>query len=107
MRCSQLRITSEIIDLILAGADALKHFTREIGSQLQGTNAGAPILVPTRQIIARVRSSLRGEPPEAADSLEGVERSQTAGGPSARLAKTSELAAERKFRQSRSWRSES
>jgi two-component system chemotaxis sensor kinase CheA len=100
VRCSQLRITSEIIDLILAGADALKHFTREIGSQLQGTNAGAPILVPTRQIIARVRSSLRGEPPEAADSLEGVERSQTAGGSSARLAKTSELAAEPKVRQS-------
>jgi two-component system, chemotaxis family, sensor kinase CheA len=100
VRCSQLRITSEIIDLILAGADALKHFTREIGSQLQGTNAGAPILVPTRQIIARVRSSLRGEPPEAADSLEGVERSQKAGGSSARLAKTSELAAERKVRQS-------
>ena len=100
VRCSQLRITSEIIDLILAGADALKHFTREIGSQLQGTTAGAPILVPTRQIIARVRSSLRGEPPEAADSLEGVERSQTAGGSSARLAKTSELAAERKVRQS-------
>ena len=72
VRCSELRITSEIIDLILAGADALKHFTREIGSQLQGTNAGAPILVPTRQIIARVQSSLRGEPPpEAADSLEG------------------------------------
>ena len=100
VRCSQLRITSEIIDLILAGADALKHFTREIGSQLQGTNAGAPILVPTRQIIARVRSSLRGEPPEAADSLEGVERSQTAGGSSARLAKTSELAAEPKVRHS-------
>ena len=100
VRCSQLRITSEIIDLILAGADALKHFTREIGSQLQGTNAGAPILVPTRQIIARVRSYLRGEPPKAADSLEGVERSQTAGGSSARLAKTSELAAEPKVRQS-------
>ena len=56
VRCSRLRITSEIIDLILAGADALKQFTREIGAQLQGTNAGAPILVPTQQIIARVKS---------------------------------------------------
>ena len=62
VRCSRLRITSEIIDLILAGADALKRFTREIGAQLQGTNAGAPILVPTQQIIARVKSVLRGEP---------------------------------------------
>src|SRR5262249_13488532 len=76
VRRSELLITSEIIDLILAGTDALKHFTREVGEQLQGTNAGVPILVPTRQIIARVRSSLRGESsPEAADPLEGIERS--------------------------------
>jgi two-component system, chemotaxis family, sensor kinase CheA len=101
VRCSELPITSEIIDLILAGADALKHFTREIGSQLQGTNAGAPILVPTRQIMARVQSSLRGEPPpEVADSLEGMERSQTAGASPAPMTKTSVLAAEPKVRQS-------
>ena len=101
VRCSQLRITSEIIDLILAGADALKHFTREIGSQLQGTNAGAPILVPTRQIIARVQSSLRGERRRKLRTpLRVWSASQTAGGSSARLAKTSELAAEPKVRQS-------
>jgi len=95
VRRSELRITSEIIDLILAGADALTHFTRKIGSQLQGTNSGAPIFVPTRQIIARVQSFLRGEPPpEALDSLEGVGPSQTAGTSSAPTAKTSELAAE-------------
>jgi two-component system chemotaxis sensor kinase CheA len=71
VRCSRLRITSEIIDLILAGADALKRFTREIGAQLQGTNAGAPILVPTQQIITRVKSALRGEPlPNAAPVTE-------------------------------------
>ena len=99
VRCSELRITSEIIDLILAGADALKHFTHEIGSQLQGTNAGAQILVPTRQIIARVQCSLRGvPPPQTADSLEGAERSQTAS--SAPMAKTSELAAEPRVRHS-------
>ena len=62
VRRSELRITSEIIDLILAGADALKHFTREIGAQLEGANAGVPILVPTRHIIARLQSVLRGEP---------------------------------------------
>lgn len=101
VRRSELRITPEIIDLILAGADALTHFTREIGSQLQGTNSGAPIFVPTRQIIARVQSSLRGEPPpEAADSLESVEPSQTAGTSSAPTAKTLELAAEPRVRQS-------
>ena len=84
VRCSRLRITSEIIDLILAGADALKRFTREIGAQLQGTNAGAPILVPTQQIIARVKSALRGESlPKAAPVTESgvdpLEASQSVG----------------------------
>ena len=72
LRCSRLSINSEIIDLILAGADALKRFTREIGAQLQGTGAGTPILVPTRQIIARVRSALRGEPLPKAGSVSEV-----------------------------------
>src|SRR6185369_4544725 len=36
VRRSGLSITAEIIDLILAGVDSLKHFTREIGDQLQG-----------------------------------------------------------------------
>jgi two-component system chemotaxis sensor kinase CheA len=48
VRRSELHVTSEIINLILAGADALKHFTREIGAQIQGVNPGAPILVPTQ-----------------------------------------------------------
>src|SRR6476646_11343210 len=101
VRRSELRITPEIIDLILAGADALTHFTREIGSQLQGTNSGVPIFTPTREIIARVQSFLRGEPPpEAADSLDSIEPSQTAGTSSAPTAKTLELAAEPRVRQS-------
>ena len=84
VRCSRLHITSEIIDLILAGADALKRFTREIGAQLQGTNAGAPILVPTKQIVARVKSALRSEPLPKAASVTGggvnpVKASQAAG----------------------------
>ena len=66
VRRSELSITSEIIDLILAGGDALKHFTREIGAQLQGVNPGAPIVVPTRQLRQRVRATLAGEPPPAA-----------------------------------------
>jgi two-component system chemotaxis sensor kinase CheA len=79
VRCSRLHITSEIIDVILAGADALKRFTREIGAQLQGTNAGAPILVPTKQVVARVKSALRGEPlPKTASVTDGG-ASQAAG----------------------------
>jgi len=79
VRCSRLHITSEIIDVILAGADALKRFTREIGAQLQGTNAGAPILVPTKQVVARVKAALRGEPlPKTASVTDGG-ASQAAG----------------------------
>jgi two-component system chemotaxis sensor kinase CheA len=62
VRRSELSITSEIIDLILAGGDALKHFTREIGDQLKGVNPGEPIVVPTRQLRQRVRATLHGSP---------------------------------------------
>lgn len=62
-RRSELAITSEVINLILAGADTLKHFTREIGGQLQGTNPAKPIVVPTRALRQRVKATLRGEPP--------------------------------------------
>ena len=60
-RQSKLRITSDTIDLILAGADALKQFTQEIGLQLQGSSAGAPIVVPTSGLIRSARAALRGE----------------------------------------------
>ena len=60
-RQSKLRITSDTIDLILAGADALKQFTQGIGLQLQGADAGAPIVVPTSELIHRAQAALRGE----------------------------------------------
>lgn len=61
-RRSELKISSEIIDLILSGADALKHFTHEIGAQLNGTGAGTPIVVPTLHLIRRVRAAVKGDP---------------------------------------------
>jgi two-component system, chemotaxis family, sensor kinase CheA len=61
-RRSELSITSPVIDLILAGGDTLKHYTREIGDQLQGTNPGETIIVPTRQLRQRVRATLQGSP---------------------------------------------
>jgi two-component system, chemotaxis family, sensor kinase CheA len=61
-RRSELSITSDIIDLILAGGDALKHFTHEIGAQLQGAKPGDPIVVPTRPLRQRVRAALNGDP---------------------------------------------
>jgi two-component system chemotaxis sensor kinase CheA len=64
-RRSELSINTEIIDLILAGGDALKQFIREIGDQLQGVNPGNPIVVPTLQLRQRVRASLHGGPSPA------------------------------------------
>jgi two-component system chemotaxis sensor kinase CheA len=66
VRKGELRINREIIDSILAGGDALKLFTREIGDQLDGIHPGSPISVPTRHILKRVRAALRGEAPAAA-----------------------------------------
>jgi two-component system chemotaxis sensor kinase CheA len=60
-RQAKLLITSDIINLILAGADALKQFTQGIGFQLQGVDSGAPIVVPTSALIHRSQAALRGE----------------------------------------------
>jgi len=70
VRRSELSINSEIIDLILAGADALKHYIHEIGDQLQGVNPGEPIVVPTRHLRQRVRASLHGGPSPATVSAQ-------------------------------------
>ncbi len=68
VRKGELSINREIIESILAGGDALKLFTREIGDQLDGVNPGAPISVPTQHILNRVRAALRGEAPAPASS---------------------------------------
>lgn len=60
-RRNELAVSSGVINLILTGADALKSFTQHIGAQLQGADAGAAIVVPTREIIRRARAVLRGD----------------------------------------------
>ena len=65
-RQSKIKITTPIIDIILAGSDALKKYTYQIGLQLKGTNAGSPIVVPTSHVIQRVRAALRGDLPPTA-----------------------------------------
>ena len=62
VRQSKLQINSQIINIILAGSDALKHYTHEIGHQIKGVNAGEPIVVPTARIIRNVKAILNGEP---------------------------------------------
>ncbi len=61
VRRGALAVTPPLIGLILVGADALGRYTREIGAQLDGNNAGQPITVPTLALIARARAALRGE----------------------------------------------
>ena len=69
VRQSKLQINSQIINIILAGSDALKHYTHEIGHQIKGVNAGEPIVVPTARIIRNVKAILNGEPlPEETSS---------------------------------------
>jgi len=69
VRQSKLQINSPIINVILAGSDALKHYTHEIGHQIKGINAGEPIVVPTALIIRKVKAILNGESlPEDAPS---------------------------------------
>jgi two-component system chemotaxis sensor kinase CheA len=76
VRRSELSITSDIIDLILAGGDTLKQFTREIGAQLEGAKPGDAIAVPTRSLRQRVRASLAGEtsPPLVVPASTGPDR---------------------------------
>jgi two-component system chemotaxis sensor kinase CheA len=62
VRQSKLQISSAIINIILDGSDALKHYTNEIGHQIQGVNPGQPIVVPTARIIRKVKAILSGEP---------------------------------------------
>src|SRR5688572_16225660 len=57
-RQHKLAITSEVIEIILAGSDTLKQFVVEITAQLNGKNAGQPMVVPTQHIIAKVKAVL-------------------------------------------------
>ncbi|HTI72106.1 MAG TPA: chemotaxis protein CheA [Candidatus Limnocylindria bacterium] len=55
-----LEIDSEIIEIILAGGDTLKQFVQAIETQLSGKNAGQPILIPTLDLLSRVRAVIAG-----------------------------------------------
>ena len=59
-RQHKLTITSEIINLILAGRDSLKLFVTEIELQLTGQKPRAPISFPIQHLIARVLTVTTG-----------------------------------------------
>ena len=62
IRRGERSVSMSTIDSILCGTDALAQYIKEIGEQMNGVNAGAPIVVPTSQLILRVQAALRGEP---------------------------------------------
>lgn len=59
-RQHKLTITSEIINLILAGRDSLKRFVTEIELQLTEQKPLAPINFPTQHLISRVLAVTTG-----------------------------------------------
>ena len=65
-RRDQLSIGREVIEVILAGRDALEQYVTAIALQLQGEGRGHPIVVPTAAVLARAQACLEGKPFEPA-----------------------------------------
>jgi two-component system chemotaxis sensor kinase CheA len=71
-RQRKLAITRQVIDLILAGADTLKQFVLEINARLTGEVPNRPILIPTSDLIARIRTAVEHPAlPQAETTLRG------------------------------------
>ena len=54
-RTGELNIDRPVIEIILAGRDALEKFIDEISAQLRGQGAGAEIHLPTQALLNRIR----------------------------------------------------
>ena len=54
-RQGKLTAQSEVIDIILSGRDALRHFVIEIERQLAGESPGTPIVVATGPLLLRIQ----------------------------------------------------
>ena len=66
IRQHKLRIDTNIIDLILKGADTLKNFFTEIDAQVKGLQPVGPITFPTEPLKERVREAISGQSAPAA-----------------------------------------
>lgn len=60
-RREQLAINREVIEIILAGGDALQQYVDAMARQLAGEGRGQAIHVPTAALLRRVEACLRGE----------------------------------------------
>jgi two-component system chemotaxis sensor kinase CheA len=67
-RQNHLTITREVIEVILAGGDALQLYIKAIAQQLQGEGRGQAIVVPTAALLARAQVCLEGPLPPAEGS---------------------------------------
>ncbi len=83
VRQHKLTITPAVINLILDGGDTLKRFVSEIDLQLSGKSPAGPILVPTLQLLARIRAALHGEAPPAAAAPKAAPAPTVAAAPEA------------------------
>jgi two-component system chemotaxis sensor kinase CheA len=61
-RQDKLRINREVIDIILAGSDALQHYVNAIDRQIKGEGRGQAIVVPTAALLVRAQACLNGDP---------------------------------------------
>ena len=61
-RKDQLAIDPTVIDVILAGGDALQKYVSAISRQLAGEDRGQAIFVATSELLQRIDACLRGEP---------------------------------------------
>lgn len=57
-RQNKLVLNSSIIDVILEGGDTLKKFVTQITARLNSGDAADPILIPTGELIVRVKAIL-------------------------------------------------
>lgn len=64
-RDGSLALTTPLIDMILKGADALKHFIQELEKLLVPGNKGGSVSLPTADLIAAIHAAIE-RPREAA-----------------------------------------
>jgi len=70
-RQGKLHIEGTVINLILEGGDALKKFTGKISAQLNGEDQGAPIVIPTLELLKGIRCVLANPGSPGACGLSG------------------------------------
>ncbi|MEB3202430.1 MAG: chemotaxis protein CheA [Synechococcus sp.] len=72
-RQNSLAIDNNVINLILAGGDALRQFVDGIEHTIRSDNKTAPIVVPTQGLIERVQHTLEGNHPSPSVAPEPAE----------------------------------